>query len=93
MTGTVRSETPAMEFLPVPDSDFYHSIVLQHLGVDIANLSVELAKVRSKVALVLQAYERLRIETWVRQSDDIVTLPAEECEALARFLAAVEELR
>jgi hypothetical protein len=83
-----------------PDPEVFHSIVDQHLAIEVANKTVETARLKSRAAQVLQAYDSLRIDTWVRQIahtphpvEGVIVIPASEHEALSRFLAAVETLR
>jgi hypothetical protein len=101
----IKTAEPAV--VPVaPNTELLNSVVIRHLGIEIANYTVELAKMRAQAVLVLQAYEALNIETWVREVvhhphmgdgsrvrvEGPIIIPAEEHEALSRFLAAVEQL-
>jgi hypothetical protein len=92
----------------MPDITQHYATVIQHLGIEVANHVITEATLQAKVALVLQSYAALKIDTWIRQvahqpslanRDEMTTIsgpvviPFEEHEALSRFLAAVEALR
>ena len=101
-------EEHIMALAPVyPDINQHYAMVVQHLGIEIANRAVEAAQLQAKTALALSAYGALRIDTWVRQvahepsmngEEPVripgpIVIPPSEHEALSRFLAAVEGLR
>jgi len=73
------------QLLVADDSALHHSVVVQHLGIEIANKTIEIAQLRAKVALLLQAWEGIHI--------DPESMPPQDREVLGRFLTAMDALR
>src|SRR5262245_47782497 len=90
-------------FGPIASDPLQVSLLAQqHLALEVANKTTELAMLRAKCNVVTAYLDALQIEHWNRQvlvndgdgiEYGVLVIPPEDQDALSRLLSALEQLR